>query len=125
MILEDVEFQATIPATDLARARRFYEETMGFTPERVTEAGVIYRFARGTTFFLYPSQTAGAGHTVGGWNVDDLGAVVKEMRNLGIDFLEYDLPGLKTVDGIADLGSEFAAWFKDSEDNILAVGQFK
>jgi catechol 2,3-dioxygenase-like lactoylglutathione lyase family enzyme len=125
MILEEAEFQATIPATDLARARRFYEETLGFAPERVTEAGVIYRFAHGTSLFLYPTRTAGAGHTVGGWNVDDLAAVVEEMRGLGIEFLEYDLPGLKTVDGIADLESELAAWFKDSEGNILAVGQFK
>jgi catechol 2,3-dioxygenase-like lactoylglutathione lyase family enzyme len=125
MILEEVEFQATIPATDLARARGFYEETLGLKPERVTEAGIIYRFGRGTTCFLYPSQTSGAAHTVGGWNVDDLEAVVKDLRGLGIEFEEYDLPGLKTVDGIADLGSELAAWFKDSEGNILAVGQFK
>jgi catechol 2,3-dioxygenase-like lactoylglutathione lyase family enzyme len=125
MILEEVEFQATIPATDLQRARGFYEGTLGFTPERVTEAGVIYRFGHGTTFFLYPAGSAGADHTLGGWNVDDLTAVVKELRDLGIEFEDYDFPGLKTVDGIADLGSELAAWFKDSEGNILAVGQFK
>ena len=125
MILEDVEFQATIPATDLARARRFYEEKLGLSPERVMDAGVIYRFGKGTGFFLYPTSTAGAGHTLGGWYVDDLKSAVQELRQRGIEFEEYDYPELKTVDGIADLGSELAAWFKDSEGNILAVSHLK
>jgi catechol 2,3-dioxygenase-like lactoylglutathione lyase family enzyme len=125
MILEDAEFQATIPATDLDRARNFYEQKLGLTPESVMEAGLIYRFGKGTGAFLYPSSTAGAGHTIGGWYVDDLPAAVAELRDLGIVFEEYDYPELKTVDGIADLGSELAAWFKDSEGNILAVSHFK
>lgn len=125
MILEEAEFQATIPATDLARARRFYEEKLGFSPEQVMVAGVIYRCGKGTGFFLYPSGVAGAGHTLGGWYVDDLQAAVRELRGLGIEFEEYDYPNLKTEDGIADLGSELAAWFKDSEGNILAVSHLK
>jgi extradiol dioxygenase family protein len=125
MILENAEFQATIPATDLARARNFYEEKLGLSPERVMQAGIIYRFGKETSFFLYPSATAGAGHTLGGWIVEDLHAAVQELRDLGIEFEEYDFPGLKTIDGIADLGSELAAWFRDSEGNILAVSHFQ
>jgi catechol 2,3-dioxygenase-like lactoylglutathione lyase family enzyme len=125
VILEGAEFQATIPATDINRARGFYEGTLGLKPERVMEAGVIYRFGSGTALFLFPGGTAGAGHTVGTWFVDDLPAAVEELRGLGVKFEEYDMPGLKTENGIADLGDEFAAWFKDSEGNILAVSHLK
>lgn len=125
MVLEHSEFQAVIPATDLDRARRFYEETLGFTPDSVMEAGVLYRFGTGTAFFLYPSSTSGAGNTVGGWMVDDLEGAMTELRGRGIEFEEYDYPNLKTVDGVADLGSEQSAWFKDSEGNLLAVARLK
>jgi catechol 2,3-dioxygenase-like lactoylglutathione lyase family enzyme len=125
VILEDAEFQATIPAVDLGRARRFYEETLGLTPERVMDAGIIYRFGGGSAFFLYPGSTAGAGHTVGSWFVDDLPAAIRELRGRSVEFEEYDSPGLKTEDGIADLGDELASWFKDSEGNILSVSHLK
>lgn len=125
MILEETEFQATIPATDLKRARLFYEERLGLSPERVLDVGIVYRFGKGTGFFLYPSQTAGAGHTLGSWFVEDLESAVKELRARGIEFEDYDYPDLKTVDGIADLGAELAAWFKDSEGNVLAVSHLK
>jgi len=125
MILEEAEFQATLPATDLDRARHFYEGRLGFSPERVLDVGIIYRFGRGTGFFLYPSRTAGAGHTLGSWFVGDIKSAVQELRSCGIEFEEYDYPDLKTVDGIADLGPELAAWFKDSEGNILAVSHLK
>jgi len=125
MILEEAEFQATIPATDLDRARHFYENKLGLTPERVLDVGIIYRSGKGTRFFLYPSRTAGAGHTVGSWFVEDIQSAVQELRARGIEFEEYDFPNLKTVDDIADLGSELAAWFKDSEGNILAVSHLK
>ncbi len=115
MILEGAEFLATIPATDLDRARRFYEDRLGFSPERVLDVGVIYRFGKGSAFFLYPSRTAGAGHTLGSWFVDDIDSAVQELNAMGIEFEEYDYPDLKTVDGVADLGAELAAWFKDSE----------
>ena len=100
MILEDAEFQATIPATDLGRARRFYEGKLGLTPERVMDVGVIFRFGRGTAFFVYPSTSAGAGHTLGSWFVDDIGSAVEELRALGIEFEEYDYPNLKTAGGV-------------------------
>jgi len=125
MIIQQAEFHATVPATDMARARRFYEEKLGLSPEAVFEVGVIYRFAAGTALFLYPAGTAGAGHTVGSWFVDNLEGAVAELRAKGIEFEVYDYPNLKTVDGIADLGEELGAWFKDSEGNILAVSHLK
>ena len=56
-----------------------------------------------------------------GWDVDDLGATVAALREQGIVFEEYDYPSLKTVDGIASVGSMQAAWFKDPDGNLLAL----
>lgn len=123
MLLIESEFQATIPATDLERARRFYEEMLGLAVESTMQAGIVFRLGKGSAFFLYPSGSAGAGHTIGTWIVDDVRAAVRDLRARGIEFEEYDLPGLKTDDAVADLGSELAAWFKDSEGNILAVAE--
>ena len=76
------------------------------------------------SFLLYPSSGAASGaHTQAAWLVDDLSAMVAELRDRGVVFEDYDVPGLKTVDGIADLGYERSAWFKDSEGNLLALGQ--
>ncbi len=125
MILEESEFQAAIPATDYERARAFYEGKLGFKPESIMDAGLTYRLGKGSAFFLHPSASAGAEFTLGGWYVPDLPAAVAELRALGIEFEEYDIPGVKTVDGIADLGQGYAAWFKDSEGNILVVSSPK
>jgi hypothetical protein len=57
------------------------------------------------------------------WFVKDIADTVAELRRRGVRFEEYDFPGLKTVDGIADLGYEKSAWFRDSEGNLLALGE--
>jgi hypothetical protein len=79
----------------------------------------------GSTYFdIYPTRASGnAGHTLAGWVVEDIEAVVAELRNRGVVFEEYDFPGLKTVNGVAELSTERTAWFKDSEGNILAIAQ--
>jgi catechol 2,3-dioxygenase-like lactoylglutathione lyase family enzyme len=123
MDLKDSEIVAILPAADLDRARRFYEETLGFEPETVDPGGVYYR-SGSSRFSVYPTQFAGTSqHTQAGWLVDDVRKTVAELRDRGITFEEYDFPGLKTEGGVADLGSELAAWFKDSEGNIIGVFQ--
>jgi catechol-2,3-dioxygenase len=122
-MLKDHDVGAVLPAEDLERARRFYEETLGFEPESADPQGVMYR-SGSSLFTVYPTQYAGlAQHTQVGWLVEDLRAMVTELRERGIRFEEYDFPGLKTEDGIADLESELAAWFKDTEGNILGIFQ--
>ncbi|CAN5343249.1 MAG: VOC family protein [Actinomycetota bacterium] len=118
-------FWATIPVADMERAKAFYRDRLGLDPVKETDQWVTYR-SGDSVFQLYPSAGAGsAGHTLGGWVVDDLDAAVAALRADGVDFEEYDLPGLRTVDGIATLGEvERAAWFRDSEGNILAVSEF-
>jgi len=112
----------SIPARDLGRAKRFYEK-LGFKPIEEGPEGAYY--ATGDTkFFLYESAYAGTNQaTTAGWEVDDLDKEMSELRSRGVVFEEYDLPGIKTVNGIATVDSEKAAWFKDSEGNILNIAE--
>jgi catechol 2,3-dioxygenase-like lactoylglutathione lyase family enzyme len=114
---------ATIPASDMDRAKAWYRDKLGLVPYMEDEAGCMYRVGNGSNFLLYPTPNAGkAPNTLLSFSTDDLEADMEDMRSHGIQFEEYDMPGLKTVNGIATLGRHHAAWFKDSEGNILAVG---
>ena len=115
--------KATLPVEDLARARTFYEKTLGLTPAREVDGGLFYGNAD-TGFLLFPTGGRPSGeHTQMAWFVRDIAATVAELNRRGVRFQEYDGPGLKTIDGIADLGHEKSAWFRDSEGNLLALGQ--
>ncbi len=124
-MLNGFDMWPTLPASDIERAKRFYADTLGFIPLVETPAWVTYRTGS-TVFQIYPTSSAGsAQHTLAGWVVNDIDEMVETLRGRGVVFEEYDLPGLRTVDGIANLdGVELAAWFKDSEGNILAISQF-
>ncbi len=113
-----------IPAADVARARRFYEQKVGLTAREEVAGGVVYECGNGSWIFLYPSGGAGTSQASQAfWQVDDLAAEVADLRKRGVVFEEYDLPGLKTVNGIATGGGTKAAWFKDTEGNIMALIQ--
>ncbi|MDR3472010.1 MAG: VOC family protein [Devosia sp.] len=116
------ERQATvmIPASDLPRARSWYEDKLGLVPSRMDDYGAHYTLAGGTRAFLYRSDYAGtAQHTLISFASPDLKQDMAELRLRGVVFLDYDRPGLKTTDGIADFGPVKNAWAKDSEGNIL------
>jgi catechol 2,3-dioxygenase-like lactoylglutathione lyase family enzyme len=122
-MLDTYDIGPTLPASDMARAKAWYEEKLGLTPYNESPAGMSYRTGN-TRFDVYPTQYAGtAQNTAAGWIVDDVEKVVEELRGRGVVFEEYDFPGLKTVNGVAEIEGERAAWFKDSEGNILAVSQ--
>jgi catechol 2,3-dioxygenase-like lactoylglutathione lyase family enzyme len=113
---------ATIPAGDLARAKRWYEEKLGLKPAKDTPAGLMYTLAGGTGFLLYPTQFAGkAPNTLMGFETADVEGDVAALKKKGVVFEEYDMPGLKTVNGIASFGPLKGAWFRDSEGNILSI----
>jgi len=119
----DWSFGTTIPAKDLDGTRRFYEDVLGAQVVMEDPGGIIYQ-SGDANFTLYPTEFAGtAQHTLGAFVVGDLKAAVAELRGKGVTFEEYDMPGLKTVDGIAELGGTRGAWFKDPEGNILSVVQ--
>jgi catechol 2,3-dioxygenase-like lactoylglutathione lyase family enzyme len=114
----------TIPASDLARARAWYADKLGFTTGQEEAAAVLYRRGEGRLFLLFSSPGAGtAQHQLAAWIVEDLAAEVAELRARGVEFEDYDEPGLRTVDGIAVTPVGKAAWFKDSEGNVLTLTQ--
>ena len=113
---------AYIPAKDVTRARNFYEQKLGFTPGRELGGGVSYEFAGGTACFLYPTPNAGtSAASQAFWDVADIEREVAELKAKGVVFEQYDLPNMK--DGISTAGGAKAAWFKDTEGNIMAIIQ--
>ena len=123
-MLKEGQVFASIPAADMARATAWYEEKLGLKPDSDMPDGGIYRCGGGTAFLLYQTEFAGTGkHTIAGWNVEDLDTEMSDLRARGVTFEDYDMPGLKTVDGVAEYEGMRSAWFKDSEDNILNIGE--
>ena len=89
---------------------------------REAPAGLRYKLADGTGFLLYPTQFAGkAPNTLMGFETNDVESDVAALKKKGVKFEEYNMPGLKTVNSIATMGSIKGAWFRDSEDNILSI----
>ena len=131
MVLGDGHLAARLPAEDLGRARTFYSQKLGLEPVEERPGGLRY-VCRGGEFALFQSSGRSTGtFTQMGWTVDDIEAEVAELRRRGVVFEEVDVPGLKTVDGIADVegnypskgSGERAAWFRDSEGNMLGIGE--
>ena len=120
-----LESYATLPAQDLKRARQFYEQKLGLTvAEEQTDGGVLYRTGS-TGFLVFQSRGKASGdHTQLAINVENLTAAVGELKKNGVTFEEYDFPGLKTENGIADEGNgNKVAWFKDTEGNLIGLSQ--
>lgn len=123
-MLQESPMYAYIPARDMARARKFYEEKLGLKPKDENAGGVTYQFGKDTACFLYPTPHAGTSKASQAfWQVEDVEREVRELRARGVEFEEYVMPGMKIEDGIATGGGARAAWFRDSEGNILALVQ--
>ena len=122
-MLNESNTYTTIPVSNLERAQRFYTETLGLTPAMVTEGGVMYR-SGDTQFFVYPSRYKASGHTQMSWLVGDIKAEVAALRGKGIEFVEFDVPGVTTVDGISQSGpAVWTAYFRDPDGNLLGLTQ--
>lgn len=130
-MLRDGQVATRLPAQDLERARAFYAEKLGLQPVEERPGGLRYECGGGR-FSLFESAGAASGdHTQMAWEVADIEAVVEHLRSRGVVFEEVDVPGLRTVDGIAYVEGnspsagvgEGAAWFRDSEGNLLGIGQ--
>lgn len=130
--LADAAVASRLPAQDLDRARRFYAEKLGLEPVESRPGGLRYECGTGGfSLFASAGEPSGA-HTQMAFQVTDLDAAVAELRGRGVVFEEVDIPGLRTVDGITEVagnypsaggGGERAAWFRDSEGNLLGIGQ--
>jgi len=132
-MLENAAVATRLPAQDLARARAFYAEKLGLEPVEERPGGLLYHPAGGGEFALFETAGAPSGtHSQMAFNVDDIDAVAAGLRARGVVLEEYDLPGLQTVDGIAEVEGNYpskggrgerAVWFRDSEGNMLGIGQ--
>ena len=123
-MLQGQPMYAYIPAKDVARARQFYEQKVGLKPAREIAGGVVYECANGTGCFLYQTPNGGTSKASQAfWQVDDIEREVSELKKRGVEFEEYDMPDMKPKNSIYSGGGAKAAWFKDSEGNILAVIQ--
>jgi catechol 2,3-dioxygenase-like lactoylglutathione lyase family enzyme len=131
-MLEKSNVSTRIPAQDLERARTFYEDKLGLVPLEERPGGLRYRCGNGFFSLFQSSGTASGDHTQMAWEVDDIVSTVEFLRSRGVRFEEYDVPGLKTVNGIAEVSGNYpstraagekGAWFRDSEGNLLALGQ--
>ena len=131
-MLKDGRVATRLPAQDLDRARKFYAEKLGLYPSEERPGGLLYQCASGV-FALFESAGGSSGEfTQMGWDVDDISATVAELKERGVVFEDADLPGLQTVDGIAEVSGnypskggkgEHAAWFRDSEGNTHGIGE--
>jgi predicted enzyme related to lactoylglutathione lyase len=123
-MFDDIQLQATLPASDLARAKAWYADKLDLKPVAEDEmGGGAWYESGGTRFLVYASAFAGTNQaTAASFTVDDVPATVESLRGRGVTFEEYDMGEYRTVDGILTMpdGSQ-AAWFKDSEGNIIAV----
>ncbi|WP_399131696.1 VOC family protein [Streptomyces sp. ITFR-16] len=121
-----------LPAQDLDRARRFYAEALGLDPVDERPGGLLYRCG-GVDFVVFRSTGASSGaFTQMAWEVDDIEAAVRDLRGRGVVFEDVDVPGLRTRGGIAEVEGNYpgkgargerGAWFRDSEGNLLAIGE--
>lgn len=122
----DGQLLATLPASDIDRARAWYSEKLGLEPvDKGEDGGLFYEWGE-SRFLVYPSAFAGTNQaTAAGIVVDDFDTAVGQLRSSGITFEEYDLgDDFRTEDGIvtAPDGSK-GVWFKDSEGNIIGVAE--
>jgi len=122
-MLRNALIRAYIPASNITRARKFYEETVGLQPKEEYAGGVIYECG-GAGVFMYPTPNAGTSKASQAfWQVNDVEAEVVELKARGVKFEEYDMPGVTMRNSIVTAGGAKTAWFKDTEGNILAVSQ--
>jgi predicted enzyme related to lactoylglutathione lyase len=122
-MLGNAPIRAYIPASNIGRARKFYENIIGLRPKAEYAGGVTYECG-GAEVFLYPTPNAGTSKASQAfWQVNDVETEVAELKARGVKFEEYDMPGLTMENSIATAGGAKTAWFKDTEGNILAVSQ--
>ena len=114
-----------LPVTDMDRATRFYTEQLGLHLRTTgPDGGPIFDVGNGDAISLMPAEAgAQSKHTVLSFEVSDLAHEIRDLESHGVRFEDYDLPDLKTVDHIAEMGDVRAAWFCDSEGNILCLHQ--
>ena len=124
-MLDKFPISARLPASDLDRARAWYSDKLGLEPAKQGAMGNLWYLTGGTWFLLYQTPAAGmAQNTAAGWQVSGIETVMTELRGRGVLFEDYDFgPDFRTVDGVIASPEGKAAWFKDSEGNIIELSE--
>jgi catechol 2,3-dioxygenase-like lactoylglutathione lyase family enzyme len=122
-MLANAPVYASLPTTDLARSRGFYEHTLGLKVEPEEEEGALtFRAGGGTLLLVYQRPPSRAEHTVAFFVVEDFDRAFSGLRERGVVFEDYDMPELKTENGVATSpDGKRVAWFKDPDGNILGL----
>lgn len=124
-MLAERRAHAILPVSSLEPSREFWEDRLGFTPESVQPSAVLYRAGDASRFACSVSSGRASGtHTQLAFSTSDIEAEVAELVAKGVVFEAYDYPTLQTVDGIAQMGPNRAAWFKDPEGNLIGIIEF-
>ncbi|MBB5869723.1 catechol 2,3-dioxygenase-like lactoylglutathione lyase family enzyme [Allocatelliglobosispora scoriae] len=114
----------TLPASDLARAKDFYARNLGLKPVKETDAGLVFECGDNSRILLFPSTGRASGdHTQAVFEVADVSGEVATMKANGITFEEFDLPGMRTEDGVVTMEGVESAFFHDSEGNLICISQ--
>ena len=121
-MLTSASVTTMLPVIDMARARAFYEGSLGLKPGGFRPDGKFVYAVGGSTLALFPKpEGTKAEHTALSFRVDNIADAIAQLKSRGVAFADYDFPGLKTVGHVCVLGSEKAAWFEDTEGNILCL----
>ncbi len=125
IMLATARVTTMLPVVDLQRAREFYEGRLGLRPVGLKADGkFVYEAGSQSQLALFPKEGGTkADHTAVSFEVPDIVAAIAALEGRGVAFEDYDFPGLKTVDHVAVVGTEKAAWFKDTEGNYLCLHQ--
>jgi catechol 2,3-dioxygenase-like lactoylglutathione lyase family enzyme len=124
--IADFAIWPVLAASDVGRARKWYEDKLGLTPAREDETGGLwFEFAGGTWLLVYPTPNAGtARNTQAHLDVTDIESLMDGLRSRGVVFEEYDFGEMgKTENGLIEVMGWKSAWFKDSEGNTIEISE--
>lgn len=110
---------------DAGRARGFYEQALGLPLQgSMEDGGPIFKLAGSASLALMedPGMTP-SGRTALTFEVEDIDSAISELGTKGVAFEDYDLPDLRTVNHVADVGNTKSAWFLDPDGNVLCLHQ--
>ena len=125
-MISNASLTPILPVVDVSRAAGFYRDRLGLKDLGDEPGGNhVLQTGAGSTLGLMPAEEgAQSAHTVLTFEVENISEEIKDLEGKGVGFLDYDLPDLKTVDHVVSAEGEKAAWFTDTEGNILCLHEY-
>jgi len=125
-MISNAQLTPILPVVDVSRAAGFYRDRLGLKDLGDEPGGNhVLQTGAGSTLGLMPAEEgAQSAHTVLTFEVENISEEIRDLEGKGVGFLDYDLPDLKTVDHVVSAEGEKAAWFTDTEGNILCLHEY-